>query len=79
MSTTSKCVLAGTIAISGSIILYVHFKQSWDRELLRGGVILDQNRQEQRRRNADMMQYQTVLRQALESQPSDGQETHKPS
>uniref|UniRef100_A0A224Y5T6 Protein pet117 log mitochondrial n=1 Tax=Panstrongylus lignarius TaxID=156445 RepID=A0A224Y5T6_9HEMI len=50
MSSTSKVVFATSIAVSATIIGYVHYKQEYDRNKMREGVLRDVEQQQMRKR-----------------------------
>ncbi|XP_059478548.1 protein PET117 homolog, mitochondrial [Neocloeon triangulifer] len=66
MSIAAKATLALSIAISGGIVFYVHYKQNMDRELLHEGVLRDIERQQRRKtENLYVLQKQIDLTKEL--------------
>lgn len=67
MSTASKVTLVTVCMVSASIISFVHWSQQDDRKRLRLGVIKDQERQEQKRKNLEDLKEQQRLTEYFES------------
>ncbi|XP_057669970.1 protein PET117 homolog, mitochondrial [Diorhabda carinulata] len=69
MSLQSKVVLATACVFSASIIGYVHFKQSYDREQMHSGVLRDvETRQRRKQENIYVLQKQIDLAKQLRNE-----------
>ncbi|KAI9595081.1 hypothetical protein BDF19DRAFT_423125 [Syncephalis fuscata] len=75
MSRASKLTLTLSIAATVAIVYGVHRQQRLERETLHEGVIRDQERYEQRKRNIAELEQQQRLQKQLEKEqmikPSD--------
>ncbi|CAB0034200.1 unnamed protein product [Trichogramma brassicae] len=75
MSMTSKTFLALCTAVSGGIIIYVHYKQESDRENLHLGVIKDLERQRRRKiENIYILEQQSELTKQLRKEGGNADE-----
>lgn len=80
MSKTSKVVLGLSVVVTISTVAGVHFKQNWDRQRLRDGVLRDLERVERKRENLRVLEEQIQLTRELvaarDRQEADTSETH---
>lgn len=65
MSNASKAFLGGSFAVTIATIGYVHFSQQSEREKLREGVLIDIERQRQKKQNIDDLNAQIELTKEL--------------
>ncbi|KAI5629897.1 protein PET117-like, mitochondrial precursor [Silurus asotus] len=61
MSTASKVVLGLSVVLTVGTVAGVHFKQNWERQRLREGVLRDLERVERKRENQRALEEQIRL------------------
>uniref|UniRef100_A0A023EZ10 Uncharacterized protein n=1 Tax=Triatoma infestans TaxID=30076 RepID=A0A023EZ10_TRIIF len=72
MSLTSKVVFATSVAASATIIVYVHYKQEYDRNKMREGVLRDIEQQQMRKRqNIYIIEQQKYLTSKYKEQDNN--------
>ncbi|XP_044754943.1 protein PET117 homolog, mitochondrial [Coccinella septempunctata] len=68
MSFLAKLVLGSSCLFSVTVISYVHYKQSADRQQLYEGVLRDNERRKRKSENVHILQQQQLLTEQLKKE-----------